>query len=105
MLFEELVQQHCVHRFVANRVSLALIVASYEVRIYLFHFLGYEAELRDARRIKLVLVTKSHWFKRENRFARLVHRLDRVLETLRGDDGAEVTVSIDNYPDTSSHRH
>ena len=82
MLFEKLVQQHRVHRIVANGVSLALIVASYEGRIYLLHFLGYEAELRDARGIKLVFVTKRHWFKRENCFTGLVHGFDVVFEAL-----------------------
>src|SRR5438270_11320093 len=51
-----------------------------------------------------MLVTEGHRLERENRFARLVHRLNLVLETLRGNYGAEVTVGIDNYLYTSGHR-
>ena len=47
--------------------------------------------------IKLLLVAEGHRLKRQDRFARLVHRLDLFLETLGGSDRAEVTVGIDNY--------
>ena len=40
MLFEELVEQHRVHRVVAHGVDLAVLVAHHQVRIYLGHFLG-----------------------------------------------------------------
>ena len=50
--------------------------------------------MRDALRVKLVLVAEGHRLKREDRFARLVHRLDLVLETRRGSGRAEVTVGI-----------
>src|SRR2546430_9235338 len=41
-----------------------------------------------------MLVVEGHRFEREDRFARPVHRPDPVLETRRGNDRAEVTVSI-----------
>ena len=44
--------------------------------------------------INLLLVAEGHRFEREDRFARLVHRLDLFLETLRGGFGAESTVLI-----------
>ena len=55
MLFEKLVEQHRVHRFVANGVRLALFVASHQIGIYFFHLLGHQAELRDAVGIKSCL--------------------------------------------------
>src|SRR5215469_15528756 len=73
VLFEELVEQHRIHRFVANRIGLAVFVASYQVCIYFFHVLGYEAELRDGIGVKLRLIAKRHRFQRENRFAGFVH--------------------------------
>jgi len=100
VLFQELVEQHRVHRFVANRVRLSFVVASHQIGIYFFHVLSNEAELRDALEVKLVLVAEGHRFQCEDRFARFVHRLDRILETLRRDDRAQLTVSIDYYPDT-----
>ena len=48
MFFEELVEQHCVHRFVAHGVNLAGFVASHQVRINLRHLLGHKSELRNA---------------------------------------------------------
>src|SRR5205823_5171856 len=43
VLFEELVEQHRVHRFVAHSVRFALLVTSYEIGIHLFHFLSHQA--------------------------------------------------------------
>src|SRR5882757_5986273 len=105
MLFEKFVEQHRVYRFVAHSVGLALLVASNQIGVNLLHFFGHEAELRDTRGVKLVLVAEGHWLKRQDRFARLVHWLDRVLETVRGDDRAEVTAGIDNNPDAARHRY
>jgi hypothetical protein len=104
MLLEKLIEQHRVHRFIAHTLRLALIVASHQSGVYLFHFLSHETELRDALGVKLMLVAKGHRFQRKNRFARLVHRFDPVLETLGGNDRAELTVSIDYYPDLPLRR-
>src|SRR5436190_979625 len=65
--------------------------------------LVHQPKLRDALRVKVVFVAEGHRFERENRFARLVHGLDLVLETLRGNYRAEVTAAIYNYPYTSGH--
>src|SRR5947209_1036346 len=51
-----------------------------------------------------MLIAECHRFERQDRFARLVHRLDRFLETLRGGGCAEVTIGIDNYPYASGNR-
>src|SRR5207249_6491055 len=60
-------------------------------------------KLRDALGIKLFLIMEGHRLQREDGFARLIHRPDLVLETLRGHDGAEMTVGVYNYPDASGH--
>src|SRR5947208_2225823 len=103
VLFEELVEQHRVHRLVAHGVDLTLLIASHQSGVHLFYLLGHQPKLRDALRVKVVFVAEGHRFERENRFARLVHGLDLVLETLRGNYRAEVTAAIYNYPYTSGH--
>src|SRR5439155_2232030 len=103
MLFEELVEQHRVHRFVADRVRLALVVTSHQIGINLFHFLSHKAKLPNPLGIQVMFIMERYRSQREKGFARLVHRLDRVLETLRGDNCAEVTIGIDDYPYASSN--
>ena len=46
---------------------------------------------------------EGHGFERDDRFARLVHRFNRVLETLRGDDSAELTVGPNDYSYSPRH--
>ena len=43
----------------------------------------------------LLFITEGDRFKRQNRFARLVHRLNLVLESSRGDKRADLVVGID----------
>src|SRR5262249_35376585 len=94
VLFQELIKQHRVHRLVAHGVGFALIIASYQSRVYLFHVLSHQPELLDAIGVKLVLVAEGHRFKREDGFARLVHWLDRFPEARRGVGRAEMTVGV-----------
>jgi hypothetical protein len=75
MLFEELVEQHRVHGFVANGVGFSLFIASRQIRVHLFHLLGHEAELRNALEVKLLLVAEGHRPEREDRFT----SFDRVF--------------------------
>src|SRR6266705_65708 len=98
MFFEKLIEQHRVYRFVANGVSFSVSVAGHQVGIYFFHVLSQKAELSDAIGVKLVLVAERDRFEREDNFTGLIHRLDLVFESLRGNDCAEFTVGIDNYP-------
>ena len=44
--------------------------------------------------VDFLLVTEGDGFKREDRFARFIHRLDLLLKTPRGADGAKVTCGI-----------
>src|SRR5437588_6716046 len=62
VLFEKFVEQHRVHSFIADCVRLALLVASHQIRVDLLHVLSHEAELRDASRVKVLLVAKRHRF-------------------------------------------
>ena len=94
MRFEKFIEQHGVHCFVAHSVRFALVVIGNQVRTHLFHFFGHEAELWDAIWVKLFLVAKGHRLQRKDRFARLAHRLDCLLETRRGCDCAEMTTAI-----------
>ena len=94
MLFEELVEQHRVHRVVAHGVDLSLVVTSYQIGVHLCYLLGDESELRRPIRVKFFLIMKGDRFEREDRFTRLVHRLDRVLETLRGGCRAKLTSGV-----------
>src|SRR6266446_1481602 len=104
MLLEELVEQHRVHRFIADCVTLAVLVASHQIRVNLFHFLSHEAELRNAIGVKLLLVMEGDRFEREDRFASLVHRFNRFLETSRRCGRAQMTAGINNHADASRHR-
>src|SRR5439155_22755257 len=57
----------------------------------------HEAALLDALGVVVFLVMESDRFQREDRFARLGHRFDCVLETLRGNDRAELTAITNDY--------
>src|SRR5438034_6927746 len=72
MLFEELIEQHRVHSFIADCVRLALFVTSHQIRVYLFHLLGDQAKLRNPIRVKLVLAAEGDRLQRPDRFARLI---------------------------------
>src|SRR5439155_10346772 len=69
-------------------------VAGHQSGIHLFHLLGHEAKLRDAAGVQLVLVAEGYRLKRENRFARLVHRFDRIFEARRGSHSTEVAARV-----------
>src|SRR4029077_6002773 len=94
VLFEELVEQHRVHGFVADAVNFPVGVAHNQIGVHLFYLLGHQAKLRDAIWIKLVLVTEGHWIKRKDRFACIVHRFDCFLETCRGRCRAQFALAV-----------
>src|SRR2546423_15130012 len=94
MLFEKLVEQHRVHRFVAHRVGLALFVASHQGWIDLFHVLSHKTELREAFGIKIVLVPEGHRLQGEDGLACFIHRLDCFLKAGRGCGRAKMTVGV-----------
>jgi hypothetical protein len=59
MLFEELVEQHRVHRFITHTVRLSLLVADHQIGVHLFDLLAYEAELQYSIGIKFVFVVEG----------------------------------------------
>ena len=48
MFFEELVEQHRVHRVVAHCVDFAVLIAHHQIGVYLVYFFGDQAKLRRA---------------------------------------------------------
>ena len=53
VLFEKLVEQHDIHRLVADGGDVTLRVMGHQIGIHLRYLLGHEAELRDTRLIEL----------------------------------------------------
>ena len=93
VFFEELVEQHGVHRIVAHGINLAVFVAYHQVRVHLGHFLSHKAKLRDA--FCVVFIVKRHRFKCQDSFTGLIHGSDVFLEPLRGSGRAEVAIHVD----------
>src|SRR5437899_2845512 len=97
MLFEKLIEQHCIHGFIANAVWFALLVPLDQCRVHLFHLFGNEAKLRDTFAVDFLLVTKGNWLQSKHRFASSTHRLDIFLKPSRGGGGAEMTTGINAH--------
>ena len=95
MLFEEFVQQHCVHRVVAHRVDLTFVIAHNQVGVHLRYVFGNQPELRH--RVIVTFVDKSDRLQLENTFTQIVHWRDRVLVTARGGGlfDAQLPVAVD----------
>src|SRR6266487_1245813 len=89
MLFEELVEQHHIHRVVADGVDLALLIAHHQVRVRFGYLLGNQTKLRRASAIALVM--KRHRLERQDGFACLFHRPGVFLEAARGTGSAKLT--------------
>src|SRR5438477_213240 len=99
MLFEEFIEQHRVHSFVADGVRLALLVARHQIRIYLFHVLGHRAEMRCTLGINFRFVAEGHRSQCQDRFACLLHGFNLIFETLRGRrDAKSALVVYHNCP-------
>jgi len=94
MFFEELVEQHGVHCFVAHGVSFSVSVAGHQIGIHLFYLFSHKAKLRDAIGVQLVRVAEGHRFQRQDRVAGFIHRFDVFLESRRGCGRAEMTTAI-----------
>src|SRR6266542_3095707 len=93
VLFQELVEQHRVHCFVADGVNLVLIVTHHEVRVHFGYFFGNQSKLRHARVI--LLVVESDRPERKDGFTGFVHRLNFFLEPARGTKRAELASGVD----------
>src|SRR5262249_52115406 len=81
MLFEKLVEQHRVHHFIVDALSLALNVARYQGWVDLGHILSDQAEGGRLASVDLFLVTVCDWFKPVELFTDIVHWFDVVLVT------------------------
>src|SRR4029450_2728420 len=69
------------------------LVARHQVRIHDGHVLGDKRQVSRARRINRLLGAGAHRFKREKRFAGLIHGFDVVLVASRGGLEAQFAVS------------
>jgi len=100
VLFQKLVEQHRVYRFVPDGENFALGIACDQIGTDLLHVISYETELRSSLGVDLFLITERDRFQRQNRFAHFVHWLDVVFESLRGNDRAKLAVgpNDDSYP-------
>ena len=90
MLFEKLVEQHGVHRLVANGGEFAFGVMGHQVGIHLRHLLGDKAELRDASLIQFGLVMESHWAQGKQRLTGITHVGNVGLKAACGEKHAQL---------------
>src|SRR5439155_19317555 len=84
--------------------GFSVLLADHYVWIYFFYILGYDSELRCARRINLLLVAKGNRFERQDRFTGFVDRLDAFLKSSRGRSHTQLAIRIDYYL-SARHRH
>jgi hypothetical protein len=96
VLFEKLIEQHRVHRFITHGVDPAILITHDEIGIHLGYFLSNQAELRCI--CLIALVVESHWLKREHGFAGLIHWFDLLLKSPRRTHRAQLAVGV--YNDT-----
>ncbi len=94
MLLEELIEQHRVHRFVADGREFALASRVTKSGFTLAHFL-HKAELWSARFIQLGLVMEGDWTQSQERLTGGAHIGDVRLEAARGENHAQLAVIID----------
>src|SRR6185312_7732265 len=104
MFFQKFIEQHRVDRLIVNGDDFALLVARHQIRIYCCHVLGDKAKITRARRINLSLVAEADRFKREKRFAGLIHRFNVILVASRRDLEAKFTTSAYSNKDAVSLR-
>ena len=83
VLFEEFVEQHCVHRLVAHGVDFPLFITNHQIRIDRFHVLGHQTKLWNPLRVYSVLVTEGDRFERQEHFAGPLHWLNLFFEPSR----------------------
>ena len=94
MLFQELIEQHHIHRFVTDGVDVALGVMGHQVRIHLRYLLSDEAELRDTQLVQLRLVMEGDGPQGQERLTGSGHISDVGFETARGKKHAQLAVII-----------
>src|SRR5450432_905599 len=80
-----------------------MLIPGHQIGIHFLYLLCHKAKLRDASGVKLVLVMEGHWLERQDCFACLIHWVDGVFESLRGNDCAQVTAGINNHAHASSY--
>ena len=94
-LLEKLIEQHRVHRFVAHRVDVAVLIAHHEVRIYFSYLFGDQTKLRCV--CVVTLVVERDWLERQDSFTGVVHWLNLFLEPARRTQRAQLAVAVDQH--------
>jgi hypothetical protein len=59
VLFEKLIEQHCLYGFLAHGLWLSFLIPRDHVGIYLGHFFCNQAKRRRLSRVNLLLVAKQ----------------------------------------------
>ena len=85
MLFQKLIEQHGVHRFVAYRIGLAASVASHQIGIHLLDLLGYKAEMYDAPLYRFADYNAGRWASRNAALQNAIAVASGVPLVLDGD--------------------
>src|SRR5262245_16318840 len=94
MFFEEFVEQHRVYCVVTDGEKFAVLVANYQIGIYLCYFFSDQTKLRRV----ITLVGKRHQPQVQDRPARIVHRFDVVFKSARGAIGrAQLAGRVDQH--------
>jgi len=95
VLFEKLVQQHRVYRFVAHGLGLTFGISRHQIGIDVGYFLGNQAELQSARSIDFFLVTEADRLECQNGFTGFIHRFDVLFDAPSRSECAYLVVGID----------
>ena len=94
MLFEKLIEQHCVYHLVADRAELALGVMGHQIRVHLRHLFGDETKLRNACLIQFGLVMEGHGTQGQQRLTGIAHVGDVCFESTRREKHPQLTVIV-----------
>ena len=104
MLFQKLVEQHRVHRFVAHCFWLTFGISRHQIGIDVRYFLGNQAELQSARSIDFFLVPEADRLERENSLTGFIHRFDVVFDAPSRSECAYLIIRIDVNCAARCHR-
>ena len=83
MLFDELVEQHCIHLIVVDTLWLPFRIARYQSWVHLGYFLGNQTKGGRLLGINLLLVAVGDRFESVKPFADVGHRFNVLLVTPR----------------------
>src|ERR1041385_7033609 len=98
MLFQKLIEQHRIDRFVTDGLWFSFFVTGDQVRADFSHILGDQTKRERLVRVEIFFVTVRDWLEQINARAGFLHRLDIFLEPARRRKGSDLVVGIDVKP-------